>query len=65
MTNANSCTNINLTKDPDMIWGMVDTDDKIRIRFDCGDAGLIVITRAQGIDLMEQLKTFTDAIPEV
>lgn len=48
-------TNINLEKDPDMIWGMVASDGRIEMRFDCGDAGLISLTPDQAKELRDDL----------
>lgn len=49
-------TFIHLEHEPDQIWTHGDLPDKIGLRFDCGDAGVIFLTREQTQELIDVLR---------
>lgn len=50
-------TSIHLDHEPDQIWTHGDLPDKIGLRFDCGDAGVIFLNQEQTQELIEVLRT--------
>jgi len=52
-------------KATDHIWCMADGDEPnvIGVRMDCGDSGVVYMTREQAKDLAEQLTDFVNTIP--
>lgn len=53
-------TNIHLTNDPDIIWGMVSATGRIEMRFDSGDSGLISMTPEQARELRDDLNVLLE-----
>lgn len=50
---------IHLEHEPDSIWATNDLPDKIGLRFDCGDAGVVLLDQRQTqevIDALQQLQ---------
>lgn len=45
-------------KSTDHIWLMEDVEGYIGIRMDCGDSGVVYVTKEQAKDLAEQLLSF-------
>lgn len=65
---ARSVTDLTLNRDPDMIWGMLENDDRISLRFDCGDAGIVMLTLKQAdelIDFLQKMKSASTAPKKV
>lgn len=60
-------TNIVLDKEPDMIWVMVEQDNRISLRFDCGDAGVVMLTPELARELVEDVSALLKSVetPEV
>lgn len=48
-------TIIHLEHEPDSIWAMSDVPGKIGLRFDCGDAGVILLDQQQTQQVIDEL----------
>jgi hypothetical protein len=49
-------TSIHLDHEPDSIWATNDQPDKIGLRFDCGDAGAILLDQRQTQEVIDELQ---------
>lgn len=52
-----SKTSLHLDHEPDQFWTHGDLPGKIGLRFDCGDAGVVLLSRKQTQELIDVLKT--------
>jgi hypothetical protein len=49
-------TFLHLDHEPDMIWATNDTQNRIGLRFDCGDAGVVLLDQRQTQEVIDELQ---------
>jgi hypothetical protein len=49
-------TSIHLEHEPDSIWATNDLPDRIGLRFDCGDAGTIMLDQQRTQEVIDELQ---------
>jgi hypothetical protein len=55
-------TCIHLEHEPNLIWATNDLPDRIGLRFDCGDAGVILLNQQKTQEVIDELQLMQKAM---